>query len=68
MTRTLVEPLLEVQGAAESAVEPPVENLIDRESPRLSRIHERTNAMVDRMLNSDPNRFQELSQKQQSGQ
>ncbi|GMW02379.1 MAG: hypothetical protein AMXMBFR84_35150 [Candidatus Hydrogenedentota bacterium] len=68
MTKTSVEPLVGEHESVVTDTAPPIENLIDKESPRLGRIHERTNAIVDRMLNCDPQRFQELSKTQQSGQ
>ena len=62
------ETLIEQADGEMADATPPIANQIEKESPRLTKIHEKTNANVDRMLKRDPKQFQELSRMQQSGQ
>ena len=68
MTRVLVETMVEEAAPPGMATDSPAIDPVALESPKLTRIHEATNAIVDRLLRRDPKRFQELSRTQQSGQ
>lgn len=44
------------------------ENLIEKESPRLSKLHDTTKQIVDRLLQRNPKEFEEMASEQLSGQ
>ena len=68
MTRVLVENTVEETKSSGTVTASPIADPVAMESPKLTRIHEATNAIIDRLLKRDPKRFQELSRTQQSGQ
>lgn len=45
-----------------------VENLIEKESPRLTELHKTTKAIVERLLQRDPTEFEKMASTQRSGQ
>ena len=68
MSSTIVEANVEMQIPVHANSNEPIHDPLETESPRLSRIHAATNAVVEKLLKRDPKRFQELSSTQKSGQ